>query len=225
MHTPGSPTSVGGKRGRPRAAGADQRILRAALRLLARDGYDAMSVAGVATEAGVTKPTLYRRWSSKEELVIAAVSTLVTSDPADQSADLWARLVGELTSFHRVINRPDGIALTSNVLALEARHPELLKLYREQVVSVRRARIRVVLLEAQGRGLVRPDADIETALTMLIGYYYSARVGGIDINEQWPQRAVDLIRSGIEAVHSDEDLLAGSAVRDDGPAESDGRTS
>jgi AcrR family transcriptional regulator len=185
--------------GRPRAEGVDERILSTTLELLARDGYDAMSIAAVAAAAGVTKPTLYRRWDSKEDLVTSAVSTLAATGPSSAGADVWESLTAELASFHTAIDRPQGMALVGNVLALEHRHPQLLELYRLKVASVRRSRIRHVLQEAQDSGAVRADADIETAINMMIGYYYSARVGGAPVDAGWPRRCVELIRAGITA--------------------------
>jgi AcrR family transcriptional regulator len=57
---------------------AEARILQAALRLLAEQGYTRMSLDGVAEEAGVSKPTIYRRWSSKADLATAALRTIQT---------------------------------------------------------------------------------------------------------------------------------------------------
>lgn len=183
--------------GRPRADGVDERILSTTLELLARDGYDAMSIASVAAAAGVTKPTLYRRWDSKEDLVTSAVSTLAATGPDTRPGDVWQALVAELRSFHDAISRPQGMALVGNVLALEQRHPQLIGLYRTKVAGVRRARIRSVLEQAAQVGTIRHDADLEVAINMMIGYYYSARVGGAPIDEGWPQRCVDLMRSGL----------------------------
>ena len=55
--------------GRPRSAEADEAILRAALELLAEDGYRALTMERVRERSGVGKATLYRRYGSKEELV------------------------------------------------------------------------------------------------------------------------------------------------------------
>jgi AcrR family transcriptional regulator len=58
------------KRGRPRDPAADQAILEAARYLLARKGFTGTSMEEIARRAGVGKDTLYRRWSSKEDLVL-----------------------------------------------------------------------------------------------------------------------------------------------------------
>src|ERR1041384_7641287 len=63
-------------RGRPRDPSRDEAIIDAAIGVLVRDGYDRLSMEGVAAAAGVGKTTIYRRWSSKAELVIDAMATL-----------------------------------------------------------------------------------------------------------------------------------------------------
>ncbi|HEY1737864.1 MAG TPA: helix-turn-helix domain-containing protein, partial [Acidimicrobiia bacterium] len=57
--------------GRPRSAECDRAILEAALAEYAVRGLEAMSVDAVAARAGVSKATIYRRYPSKVELVMA----------------------------------------------------------------------------------------------------------------------------------------------------------
>src|SRR5450631_3926094 len=68
--------------GRRRDPGVEQRILEVALRRLGREGYSRMSLDNVALEAGVSKPTIYRRWSGKADLATAALRTLQISETA-----------------------------------------------------------------------------------------------------------------------------------------------
>ena len=55
--------------GRPRDPRIDAAILAATAELLVTIGYSNLSLAAVAERAGTTKSALYRRWSSKAELV------------------------------------------------------------------------------------------------------------------------------------------------------------
>ena len=59
-------------RGRPRDPRTQRDIMGAARRLLARDGYDQVTVDAIAREAGVSRPTVYRRWPSKAHVVFDA---------------------------------------------------------------------------------------------------------------------------------------------------------
>ncbi|WP_405132841.1 TetR/AcrR family transcriptional regulator [Nocardia sp. NBC_01388] len=84
----GSP-DPGPARGRPRDAARDLAILDATLKLLVEVGYDQLSIESVATEAGVGKPTIYRRYPGKAALVAAAVDRRAASvPPATSNSDL-----------------------------------------------------------------------------------------------------------------------------------------
>src|SRR5918912_4565456 len=64
--------------GRPREVRADHAILAGALELIAERGVRELRMDDVADRAGVGKATIYRRYRSKEELVTAAVTALVS---------------------------------------------------------------------------------------------------------------------------------------------------
>jgi AcrR family transcriptional regulator len=59
--------------GRPRDPRVDDAIRRATLELLVEDGYQATTIQAIARRAGVSAPSVYRRWSSKAELIEEAV--------------------------------------------------------------------------------------------------------------------------------------------------------
>jgi AcrR family transcriptional regulator len=59
--------------GRPRDEAVEERILAVVNALLAERGYDGVSYEEVARRAGASKPTLYRRWKTKREMVVAAL--------------------------------------------------------------------------------------------------------------------------------------------------------
>src|SRR5947208_11595454 len=57
----------------PRVRISDEAILDAATAVFAAEGYDRANMDAIAARAGATKPTLYARFGSKEELFAAAV--------------------------------------------------------------------------------------------------------------------------------------------------------
>lgn len=59
--------------GRPQSEVLDHAVLAAAVELLAEVGYEAMAIAEVARRAGTTTPAIYRRYSNKDALVLAAL--------------------------------------------------------------------------------------------------------------------------------------------------------
>ncbi|CRH12004.1 TetR family transcriptional regulator [Mycobacterium tuberculosis] len=78
--------------GRPRDPRIDSAILSATAELLVQIGYSNLSLAAVAERAGTTKSALYRRWSSKAELVheaaFPAAPTALQAAAGDIAADI-----------------------------------------------------------------------------------------------------------------------------------------
>lgn len=66
--------------GRKRDHARDAPILDAALQVLAETGYDGMTIDAVAARAGMARATVYRRWASKTDLVLAAAARLSATD-------------------------------------------------------------------------------------------------------------------------------------------------
>lgn len=183
--------------GRPRAPETDARILDAAFRMMAREGYVRMSMDAVAAEAGVTKPTIYRRWPSKIELAMAALRAYCDASRPPVVGDTRADLIAEMEHFRRAISRPYGMSLYGTVLAEEYKTPELLAAFRESLVVPRRRALRAILDAAQARGELRPDADIALAVNMLVGAFYAQYVAGDPFAADWSAKLVDTLLRGL----------------------------
>jgi AcrR family transcriptional regulator len=181
-----------GRRGRARDPDIDARVLAAAHRQLSRVGYEAMSLAAVAQQAGTTRQALYRRWPTKAELAADALAAAVDSGPEVDSDDPLADLIAELADFRRGVSRPGRLSLVGTMLqdgtAAEAR-----RRYQAKVVAPRRRRIRAVLERAQHRGLIDPDADLEIATTLCTGSWYARALAGDDPPPDWPARTAVLV--------------------------------
>lgn len=190
-------------RGRPRLPDTDQRIVDAALKLLAEQGYARMSLDAVAAEAGVHRPTIYLRYRNKAELAMAALAALRAEEPRpDDMGDTRDALVAQLRNFQEGAARSLGMALSGTVLAEEHVTPELLALYRERIVRPRRALVRAVLERARDRDELRPDADLVVATNALIGAYYAQYLEGIPFDDGWAERVVDTVLSGVLRRHT-----------------------
>src|SRR4028119_1819367 len=68
-----SPSVRSSRGGRPRDPSRDGVIRAAIMRLLADVGYGALTMDAVAAEAGVGKATIYRRWRTKQDLVVDTI--------------------------------------------------------------------------------------------------------------------------------------------------------
>ena len=174
------------ERGRPRDPSIDARVLEVARRHLAEHGYERLSLAAVADEAGTNRPALYRRWAGKADLATAAIAALSAADTRQATDDPYADLVAELTAFRTGVTRPDGLSLVGTMLQ-RGTDPGLLRLYRERIVIPRRTRLRAILQRAVTQGLV-PGGDLELAVASLTGSFYALALAG-SIPTRWPARA------------------------------------
>jgi AcrR family transcriptional regulator len=188
---------TGGKVGRPRCPETDERILKATLQQLADVGYTRMSVDAVASMAATTKPTIYRRWPSKEELAIAAIAHLQADQQPKPTGSTREDLIALLRDFRKKLLRPNGMAMIGTLLAEEHHTPQLLTLFREKIVAPRREGVLAILRAAKERKELAADADLEAAVNMLVGSFYACYLAGSRIPSNWPERVVDIVMAPV----------------------------
>lgn len=135
----------------------EQAIFDAVVDQLAAAGYEALTMEGVAACAGTGKAALYRRWPSKEELVLEALEHRlpVLDDPPDTGTvrgDILM-LLGRMT---RTVNSPTGCAIQS--LMGQQRDREFMRAVHRRVIEPRKRMMLDALRRGVERGEVRPDA-------------------------------------------------------------------
>jgi len=153
-------------RGRPRDPSRDEAIIEATIDVLVRDGYDRLSIEGVAAAASVGKATVYRRWSSKAELVIDAMATL---KPAIDTIDTGT-LDGDLELMVAASCSPHSQRLQQVMMSICSalpREPDLLEAFRTRFTEPRIARITAMLERARARGELGPDVDLAMAASLV----------------------------------------------------------
>jgi AcrR family transcriptional regulator len=184
--------------GRPRDERASHAITDAAFRQLADVGYAKISMESVAKEAGVARATVYRRYRDKADLITAAIAERAAEMPAGPSTDPKGDLRCFLDDFEGRF-AASGMGFLGSLLAAQD-DPRGLELHRERVVAPRVAYARRLLEQAQERGELRPDADLDLAVQMLSGSVFHRRVAGIPPEPGWAARAVDAIWKGMGSV-------------------------
>jgi AcrR family transcriptional regulator len=195
-------TGPGSRRGpgRPRDQRASSAITDAALRQLAELGYAKVSMESVASEAGVARATIYRRYRDKADLITAAIagnnSAHLTATPSD---DPRADLIAYLDEFD--LRFAESCLEVVGTLIGSRDDPRAMLLHRQRVVGPRIGYVRTLLERARQLGQLDADADLELALQMLTGSVFARRVAGSPSTPNWAQRAVDTVWSGMGAHH------------------------
>jgi AcrR family transcriptional regulator len=153
--------------GRPRSVEASAAILDATFALLAEAGYAGLSVDAIASRAHVSKATLYRRWPSKAELVVAALAQAppLASPPG---GDLESELVALVEDYLAIADTtPLGETLPA-LVAESARDPELARVL-APLVRDRAAPLRSAFVRGVARGEISPDTDLDLAVRLILG--------------------------------------------------------
>ncbi|MET0135528.1 MAG: TetR-like C-terminal domain-containing protein [Kibdelosporangium sp.] len=143
---------------RRRGSALTEAVYLATLAELTRTSFAELSFDKIATAAGTGKAALYRRWSSPDELVLAALTDPATGfgNPpvAPGTGSLRTDLITLLTQFVHILGEPRGQALRP-LLAYRHQHPELFEQVWQSVIRPAQE----VLLGVLGEAVERGEAD------------------------------------------------------------------
>ncbi len=187
--------------GRPRDPSRDNVIRAAILRLLAEVGYGALTMDAVASEAGVGKATIYRRWRTKEDLVvdtIAEMSRSVVVPPDTGSLETDLREI-----MHSVVDltrSPVGAAIRSLLPAMQ-HQPALVQAFRSGPLAVWRGAYKEMWDRAEAREEIGPGMALsptaEATSALIVQRWL---LTGEEVNEAYADQVLEevvlpLIRS------------------------------
>lgn len=143
---------------RPRDPDIDRRIARATLELLARDGYAALSLSAVAHMAGVGKPALYRRHSSKAALVFAATFDTAIEPAIPDTGSFEGDIRLAVANLAASLKRPPREVLADQI-GLAIANPGFRTMVREARHAPNLKRAMTLWQCAIARGEVDPSVD------------------------------------------------------------------
>lgn len=184
--------------GRPRDPRIDAAILAAAAELVVEVGYSGLTLAAVAKRAGTTKTALYRRWSSKAELVheaaFAVPPSALTSPPGDTAGDVRAMIAGARDAF----TTPAVRAALPGLIADMAGDAELTARVLDRFEGLFEV-LRRWVGDAIKRGDVRSGVDPDRLVEVIGGatlFGLLLRPGG-DLGEEWVDRITGMVVHGV----------------------------
>ncbi len=164
---PGEGKGEGKKVGRPRDPEVADAIIEATLALIAERGFEGLRIADVADRARVSKSTMYRRWMTKHDLVLAALATTPPLEPVD-TGTLRGDLRTLLRQFMQVVEEGPLLELLNALVAERLRRAEFARTL-DPFVEERISPVRRAIEAAVTRGELAPGVDAARGAELLGG--------------------------------------------------------
>jgi len=208
--------------GRPRPPATDRAIVKATIELLAEVGADATTLDAIARRSGSAKTTIYRRWPSREALILDALRAAVRG--SDEQLEAIRELDRALGSTVRGSTR-NILALVQNSVFRAAfptiahelfEETDLGNRFRADVFRPIRANTKARLSEGIRRGEIRSGVDLDLLLDALNGAVLYRALVGEPIDPPIADALADLLLRGVAGT-------AASAGRETAPVRPNGR--
>lgn len=193
-----------GLRGRPRSRAADRAILDATMRLLGEGGFAGTTMTAIARSAGVSTATLYRRYSSRESVVIDALSRQIEHHRMPDTGALDSDLRAWLRFLIKRLTHPSGARLVAALLDESTRNSEMAIALYEHVSRPLRDDVSAMFERAIDRGEMRSDVDLELAIDLAIGPIYLRRLESVrSVDAGLADRLTDMVLGAVATQPSD----------------------
>jgi AcrR family transcriptional regulator len=184
--------------GRPRSTRAHEAIIDAIIEMMSEGiTVDALSIEAVAARAGVGKATIYRRWSSKQEMLTETMRVLKGPPPEPKGRNTRERLLSLVNKM--AVGDERAAKVFPCMLPEIMRSDEAYDLW-QTFVEERREVMRGVLRRGIAEGELRADLDNVVATSALSGPILMNRImrwnPHVD-NAKLPEQIVDLVLGGI----------------------------
>ncbi|MFE1319617.1 TetR/AcrR family transcriptional regulator [Kitasatospora phosalacinea] len=183
--------------GRPRQEHVTASVLDAVVELVAEHGMGALTMDAVAARAGVGKPAIYRRWPTKQDLLIAAAESRIGPLTVPETGDFRTELRAVLTARMNAYRQPGVNRLLAGVIGSAAEagaEPGAYQAYTARVMGETRR----LLERGAARGDVRPDVDLGAAATLVAAALVFRTVAEQQLpDEQLVESVVELIARAV----------------------------
>lgn len=184
---------------RPRSEQAHRAALDATVEVLLEAGVEGVTLEEVANRSGVARSTLYRHFSTRENLIAQAARCCLVDVPTPDTgslADDLRTLFGRFTTDAGERRVQDLLPL---LIDAGTRDPDMEQLV-TSILAERKRPIRTVLQLAQLRGEISPDLDLDTAMAMVIGPFTYRRL--VEQREATPEFIEAVLVGAIAALRA-----------------------
>lgn len=154
--------------GRQLSTEARSRILASAEDVLRSDGVDGFALDEVARRSGVAKSTIYRHFSSANELLITALDRTIAPFPTPNTGSLRSDLIAFVTTILPTVNDTALRPMMLGMLLASSRDPDLRQLHLA-MVNERMGPLKTILDLAKARGEISEDLEFDMACDCIEG--------------------------------------------------------
>jgi AcrR family transcriptional regulator len=187
------------KAGRPRSTDIDKSVIDATLEVLLEGGVNGLSIDAVATRAGVARTTVYRRWKSKDQLIIDAVETLYAPVEVLPGHSLREDLFTFMAATRATFDGSVAGRLLPRLL-IDDIDATCIEGIRDRVIAPRRALLMSRLELAVAEGEVIADADLDVVADLIVGpliwRFMTRRLYGT-VDADYGARLIDIVLGGV----------------------------
>jgi AcrR family transcriptional regulator len=178
-----------------RGAPVVQKVLQTTIQQLVAVGYSALRVDEVAELAQVNKTSIYRRWPTKSDLVLAAIRGFLPKFSPPNAGSLRDDMLAFLQLFLQANESPSAQGLM-RVMLTEQPTPELARIS-DSLDGDFRAGARTIVQAAIKRGELAPGTDPQLLMHTLIGaVHHTLFIERKQVKTARAEQIVDLILYG-----------------------------
>ncbi|MEO1205021.1 MAG: TetR/AcrR family transcriptional regulator [Pseudomonadota bacterium] len=189
--------------GRPRSEACHSAILDAASLLLDTEPYHKISIERIAEMAKCGKPTIYRWWPSKADLILEAyraegLRRVPQTKPSDDAFADLEDFLKRLLRAHR--NRTASRGLRA-LIAESQFDPDFRQKFFDVFLEMRRDMMRSILQAGIESNQFRSDLDEDAVVDLLFGGFWYRLLSGTPapLNDAYAEAMVDLVRPALAA--------------------------
>lgn len=155
--------------GRPRDETIDLEIVRSLFALVEEVGLGAVTIDAIAARAGVSKASIYRRWESKEELIVDAIAGLADEIEIPRTGSVREQMMATTAQIRSFMSDTTAGLVFPWLIGEIANGSDIGRRYAQTVILPRRLAVKQMIEQAIENGELRADLDPDLAVDMLTG--------------------------------------------------------
>lgn len=186
--------TAGHRQGPVRSEAARVAVLEATSKLFAERGYERLTMEGVASEAGVSKQTIYRWWPSKGALVSDCLlqgQLFPNRFTVPNTGDLRRDLTAWLDTIFALLGQPQGELLVRSLIAASVENADIGRRLHESLGASRSLTERFQIAIADGQ--LAAEARLEEIGEAIIGALLLRALSRTESNDESIQRLLDAV--------------------------------